>query len=88
MSEKPSPTSTQSLPSEEESVVNDEVSEYERKLVQKLDAHIVPVVMLLYLLSFLDRLAKKKCLRGGVGLICEGSISVLRGCTGSRVIWE
>ena len=27
----------------------------ERKLVRKLDLHIVPVVMLLYLLSFLDR---------------------------------
>jgi hypothetical protein len=27
----------------------------ERKLVRKLDWHIVPVVMLLYLLSFLDR---------------------------------
>jgi hypothetical protein len=27
----------------------------EKKLVRKLDLHIVPVVMLLYLLSFLDR---------------------------------
>ena len=27
----------------------------ERALVRKLDLHIVPVVMLLYLLSFLDR---------------------------------
>jgi hypothetical protein len=27
----------------------------ERRLVRKLDLHIVPVVMLLYLLSFLDR---------------------------------
>lgn len=27
----------------------------ERKLVRKLDIHIVPVVMLLYLLSFIDR---------------------------------
>ena len=27
----------------------------EKKLVRKLDAHIIPVVMLLYLLSFLDR---------------------------------
>lgn len=27
----------------------------ERRLVRKLDVHIVPVVMLLYLLSFLDR---------------------------------
>jgi hypothetical protein len=27
----------------------------ERKLVRKLDLHIIPVVMLLYLLSFLDR---------------------------------
>ncbi|KAA8913618.1 major facilitator superfamily domain-containing protein [Sphaerosporella brunnea] len=30
-------------------------SEFEQKLVRKLDLHIVPVVMLLYLLSFLDR---------------------------------
>ena len=29
--------------------------EKEKKLVRKLDLHIVPVVMLLYLLSFLDR---------------------------------
>ena len=27
----------------------------ERKLVRKLDLYVVPVVMLLYLLSFLDR---------------------------------
>ena len=27
----------------------------ERKLIRKLDLHIIPVVMLLYLLSFLDR---------------------------------
>lgn len=27
----------------------------EKKLVRKLDLHIVPVVMLLYLFSFLDR---------------------------------
>lgn len=30
----------------------------ERKLVRKLDLHIVPVVMLLYLFSFLDRYDK------------------------------
>lgn len=30
-------------------------AEYERKLVRKLDRHIVPMVMLLYLFSFLDR---------------------------------
>lgn len=29
--------------------------EAERKLVRKLDVHIIPIVMLLYLLSFLDR---------------------------------
>lgn len=28
---------------------------YEAKLVRKLDVYIIPVVMLLYLLSFLDR---------------------------------
>jgi hypothetical protein len=27
----------------------------EKKLVRKLDLHLIPVVMLLYLLSFLDR---------------------------------
>ncbi len=27
----------------------------EKKLVRKLDRHIIPIVMLLYLLSFLDR---------------------------------
>lgn len=27
----------------------------EKKLIRKLDLHIIPVVMLLYLLSFLDR---------------------------------
>ena len=40
--------------------VNDENSDKlggpaEQKLVRKLDIHIIPVVMLLYLLSFLDR---------------------------------
>ena len=30
-------------------------SAYEQKLVRKLDLHIVPVAMLLYLFSFLDR---------------------------------
>lgn len=36
--------------------------EYERRLVKKLDKHIVPVIMLLYLFSFLDRyvMSKKK----------------------------
>ncbi|KAL9123130.1 MAG: hypothetical protein Q9187_000319 [Circinaria calcarea] len=28
----------------------------EKRLVRKLDLHIIPVVMLLYLLSFLDRI--------------------------------
>jgi hypothetical protein len=28
---------------------------FEKKLVRKLDLYIIPVVMLLYLLSFLDR---------------------------------
>ncbi|KXT10758.1 hypothetical protein AC579_6850 [Pseudocercospora musae] len=32
----------------------------ERKLVRKLDLHIVPVVMLLYLLSFLDRSSRDR----------------------------
>lgn len=29
--------------------------EFEKKLVRKLDRHIIPVIMLLYLFSFLDR---------------------------------
>lgn len=29
--------------------------EFEKKLVRKLDKHIVPMIMLLYLFSFLDR---------------------------------
>ncbi len=32
----------------------------EKKLVRKLDLYIIPVVMLLYLLSFLDRYADVK----------------------------
>ena len=28
----------------------------EKKLVRKLDCHIIPIIMLLYLLSFLDRI--------------------------------
>lgn len=35
-------------------------AEYERRLVRKLDKHIVPVIMLLYLFSFLDRYAISK----------------------------
>lgn len=40
-------------------VINDDIpiidASKERRLVRKLDARIVPMVMLLYLLSFLDR---------------------------------
>lgn len=39
-------------------------AEYERQLVRKLDKHIVPVIMLLYLFSFLDRYVVP---RGGGG---------------------
>lgn len=35
-------------------------AEYERRLVRKLDKHIVPVIMSLYLFSFLDRYAVSK----------------------------
>lgn len=35
-------------------------AEYERRLVRKLDKHIVPVIMSLYLFSFLDRYAVLK----------------------------
>lgn len=34
---------------------------YEAKLVRKLDLYIIPVVMLLYLLSFLDRYVQACC---------------------------
>lgn len=33
----------------------------EKKLVRKLDTHIVPVCMILYLLSFLDRFVLSFC---------------------------
>ena len=46
-------TSPQSPKSSLESDPIDHVAE--KKLVRKLDLHIVPVIMLLYLLSFLDR---------------------------------
>ena len=32
--------------------------ELEKRLVRKLDVHIIPIIMLLYLLSFLDRYAR------------------------------
>ena len=50
-------TAEKGIPGDEHdgSIFNDAPSEYERRLVRKLDLHIVPVVMLLYLLSFLDR---------------------------------
>lgn len=35
----------------------------ERQLVRKLDRYIVPVVMLLYLMSFLDRYGYSSCVR-------------------------
>lgn len=43
--------------------MQDEIDpEYEHRLVKKLDKHIIPVIMLLYLFSFLDRyvMSKKK----------------------------
>ena len=48
-----SPTASGEKHCDPETLGIDHVSE--RKLVRKLDLHIVPVVMLLYLLSFLDR---------------------------------
>lgn len=35
--------------------------EAEKRLVRKLDIYIIPLVMLLYLLSFLDRSEKPLC---------------------------
>ncbi|TGZ81159.1 putative MFS transporter [Ascodesmis nigricans] len=45
------------LPSEETAGIGalDEDPNYERRLVRKLDLHIIPLVMALYLFSFLDR---------------------------------
>jgi MFS family permease len=50
-------------------------SDYEAKLVRKLDLHIVPVVMLLYLLSFLDRLVFSPALTWGRSVAkCVGGV--------------
>lgn len=38
----------------------------ERKLVRKLDLHIIPLVMLLYLLSFIDRYTRFRILLSGM----------------------
>ena len=54
--EAPEPTVAKFVESEEgERQLGDADSVYEAKLVRKLDLFIIPVVMLLYLLSFLDR---------------------------------
>lgn len=55
----------------------------ERKLVRKLDAHIIPVVMLLYLLSFLDRLVHIAIAALGSNTISV-STSAMRNCT----VWK
>lgn len=59
--------------------------EAERKLVRKLDIHIIPVVMALYLLSFLDRYVFSHCskLRQALNGVTE-STSVMRDC----IIWS
>lgn len=48
----PAPTAT---PSEEDVGFISEDREYEKLLVRKLDVNIIPLVMALYLFSFLDR---------------------------------
>lgn len=54
--ETPGPNVARSLESDEVERQLGEVDPvYEAKLVRKLDLYIIPVVMLLYLLSFLDR---------------------------------
>ncbi|KAK4939433.1 hypothetical protein LTR28_009368, partial [Elasticomyces elasticus] len=55
----------------------------EKRLVRKLDLHIIPVVMLLYLLSFLDRSAsyenrKKKYLDSGADYRLESTSAMPR----------
>jgi hypothetical protein len=54
--ETPGPNAPGSLRSDEvERQLGEVDTVYEAKLVRKLDLFIIPVVMLLYLLSFLDR---------------------------------
>lgn len=54
--ESAEPTTAKSVESDEVDRQLGEVDPlYEAKLVRKLDLFIIPVVMLLYLLSFLDR---------------------------------
>ena len=49
------PGTTDSLDSDVEDQLDQMDSTAEAKLVRKLDLFLIPVVMLLYLLSFLDR---------------------------------
>jgi hypothetical protein len=54
--ETPGPNGSNSLQSDEVERQLGEVDPvFEAKLVRKLDLFIIPIVMLLYLLSFLDR---------------------------------
>ena len=49
------PSLSEQSPSSKHVILSDIDHEAERKLVRKLDLHIIPIVMLLYLFSFLDR---------------------------------
>ncbi|KAH6971703.1 major facilitator superfamily domain-containing protein [Ilyonectria sp. MPI-CAGE-AT-0026] len=49
------PAQTYSLSDEPRNDVDVETAEAERRLVRKLDLHIIPLIMALYLFSFLDR---------------------------------
>lgn len=49
------PAQTNSLSDEPRNELDVETAEAERRLVRKLDLHIIPLIMALYLFSFLDR---------------------------------
>lgn len=53
--ESTSPAQTYSLSDEPRNDLDVETAEAERRLVRKLDLHIIPLIMALYLFSFLDR---------------------------------
>ncbi len=56
---KPTPTKLEDGEPDRQSSTDSDIDlEAEKKLVRKLDWHIVPMVMLLYLFSFLDRFVR------------------------------
>lgn len=61
----------------------------EQKLIRKLDRHIIPIVMLLYVFSFLDRQVNSMHTPSFQGLFSDGqkaSMSGMRDCMGWRKI--